>query len=69
MARRTNRIAFKKGMVYEEDGEFFIEEVKRDYTETHSLTQYLRKFMGDEDEPRLVDITVSEVFDIESLGD
>lgn len=69
MARKTNKITFSKGIIYEEDGEFFIEEIKKDSSETHSLTVYLRSFMGTEENPRLADVTINEVFDVESLGD
>lgn len=65
MAQLTNKVAFKKGIIYEEDGEFFIEEIKRDYSETHSLSEYLKKYIGSEDNPRVVDVTINEVFDVE----
>lgn len=65
----TNKVAFQKGIIYEEDGEFFIEEIKKDSSETFNLSQYIRKYVSNDDEPRLVDISINEVFNMESLGD
>lgn len=67
----TNKVAFKKGIIYEEDGEFFIEEIKRDSSETYNLSQYIRKYTSDQndEEPRLVDISINEVFQVEGLND
>jgi len=69
MAKMTNKVAFQKGIIYEEDGEFFIEEIKKDSSETFNLSQYIRKYVSNDDEPRLVDISINEVFNMESLGD
>lgn len=69
MARRTNKVDFTKGAIYEQNGEFFIEEFKSDSTKTYNLSEYLRQFVSTEDNIRKVNITITEVFDMESSGD
>lgn len=65
MAKITNKVSFKKGIIYEESGEFFIEEITKNSSETHNLSEYIRRYSSDEDEPKLVDLTINEVFGVE----
>lgn len=65
----TNKVAFSKGILYEEDGEFFIEEIKKDSSQTYNLSEHIKRYISTEDNPRLVDISINEVFDMEGLGD
>lgn len=69
MAVRNNSIAFKKCMIdTQENGEIFVTEIKKDSTETHSLSDWIKSF-EDENGERLVDITIKEVVDVEGQGD
>lgn len=71
MAKMTNRIAFQKGIIYEEDGDFYIEEIKNDSSKTFNLSEHIRKYASSEDDenPRVVDLTINEVFQMEGSGD